>query len=119
MNSKGIEGLIVDTHNWGKSVAFWNDLGYDLEDSLVLRHRTGGPFIYLIEQAETENLEIRPIVGIEDASTFTPPAAGTVQREFEPQHWEVSEMLLLDPDGREISVQGPLPDGVEVPEGHG
>ena len=33
MGSKGIEGLIVETHNWGKSVAFWRDLGYDLEQS--------------------------------------------------------------------------------------
>ncbi len=38
MSSNGIEGLIVETHNWGKSVAFWRDLGYDLEHSLVLRH---------------------------------------------------------------------------------
>ena len=119
MTSNGIEGLIVDTHNWGKSVAFWNQLGYELEDSLVLRHPSGGPFIYLIEQAETENLEIRPIIGIKDSATFTPPAAGTVQRKFEPQHWNVSEMLLFDPDGRGISVQGPLPPGVKIPEGHG
>ena len=27
MSSNGIEGLIVETHNWGKSVAFWRDLG--------------------------------------------------------------------------------------------
>ncbi len=119
MSSNGIERLIVETHNSGKSVAFWRDLGYDLEHSLVLRHPAGGPFIYLIEQPETQNLEVKPIVAIEDSTTFTPPAAGTVQRGFEPQHWGVSEMLLLDPDGRTISIQGPLPPGVEAPEGHG
>ena len=119
MSSKGIEGLIVETHNWGKSVAFWRDLGYDLEESLVLRHPAGGPFIYLIERPETQSLEVLPIVAIEDSETFTPPAAGTIQRGFEPQHWGVSEMLPLDPDRRPISVQSPLPDGVEAPEGHG
>ena len=119
MITNGIEGLIVDTHNWGKSVAFWRELGYVLEDSLVLRHRAGGPFIYLIEQPETQELEIRPIVGIEDSETFTPPTAAIVQRNFEPQHWGVCEMLLLDPDDRGISVQAPLPPGVEAPEGHG
>ncbi len=77
MTSNGVVGLIVDTPNWGKSVA------------------------------------------IEDPTTFAPPAAGTVERGFEPQHWGVSEMLLLDPDRRSISIQGPLPDGVEAPEGHG
>ena len=31
MSSNGIEALIVQTHNWGKSFAFWRDLGYDLK----------------------------------------------------------------------------------------
>lgn len=97
MSSNGIEGLIVETHNWGKSVAFWPGLGYDLEDSLVLRHPVGGPFIYLVEQPETQNLEVVPIVAVEDSTTFTPPAAGTVQRGFEPQHWGVSDMCYLTP----------------------
>ena len=119
MSSNAIEGLIVETHNWGKSVAFWRDLGYDLENSLVLRHPAGGPFIFLVEQPKTENLEVLPIVAVEDSAIFMPPAAGTVQRGFEPQHWGVSEMLILDPDGRPISVQGPLPKGVKPPEGHG
>ena len=119
MGSNGIEVLIVETHNWGKSVKFWSALGYDLKHSLVLRHPAGGPFVYLIERPETQNLEVIPIVAIEDSATFTPHAAGTVQRGFEPQHWGVSEMRLLDPDRRPISVQGPLPEGVEAPEGHG
>ncbi len=119
MNSKGLAGLIVETHNWGKSVAFWRDLGYDLENSLLLRHPAGGPFIYLTERPETQNLEVLPIIAVEDSTTFTPPSAGSVQRGFEPQHWGVTEMRLLDPDRRPISVQGPLPHGVEAPEGHG
>ena len=119
MSSNGIDGLIVDTHNWGKSVAFWRELGYDLEDSLVLRHPAGGPFIYLIEQPQTQSLEIRPIVAVDDATTFTVPAAGTVQRGFEPQHWGVSEMLLFGPDRMPLSIQAPLPPSVEAPEGHG
>ncbi len=119
MSSNGIEGLIVETHNWGKSVAFWRELGYDLVHSLLLRHPAGGPFIYRVERPETQNLEVVPIVAAEDTTTFTAPAAGTVQRGFEPQRWGVSEMLLLDPDRRAISVQGLLPHGVEAPEGHG
>ena len=119
MGSRGIEGLIVETHNWGKSVAFWRDLGYELEDSLVLRHPTSGPIIFLVEQPDREALQVVPIVGVEECATFTPPPAGTVERGFEAQHWGVSEMLMLDPDDRRISLQGPLPPGVEAPEGHG
>ena len=109
----------METHNWGKSVEFWRDLGYVLEHSLMLRHPARGPFIYLVEQPQTQNLEVLPIVVVEDSETFTPLAAGTVQRGFGPQHWGVSEMLLRDPDRRPISVQGPLPHGVEAPQGHG
>ncbi len=86
MSSNGIEGLVVETHNWGKSVAFWRDLGYELEEPALLRHRDGGPFIFLVEQPETRQLEVLPIVAIEDPTAFTPPAGGTVQRGFEPQH---------------------------------
>ena len=119
MTTNGIVGLAVGTHNWGKSVAFWQDLGYELEDSLVLRHPAVGPFVYLIEQPSTEGLEVRPIVAIDDITAFRTPTAGSVHRGFEPQHWGVSEMLLLDPDQRPISIQGPLPEGIDPPEGHG
>ena len=119
MTTNGITGLAVETHNWGKSVAFWQELGYELEDSLLLRHPAGGPFVYLIEQPAAQHLEIRPIVAIDDIADFSPPVAGIVQRGFEPQHWGVSEMLPLDPDRRRISVQGPLPLSVPAPEGHG
>ena len=100
-------------------MAFWRDLGYDLENSLLLRHPAGGPYIFLVEQPQTQNLGIRPIVAVEDSTAFRPPATGAVQRGFEPQHWGVTEMLLVDPDNRPISVQGPLPEGVEPPEAHG
>ena len=41
----------VETHNWGKSVAFWKGLGYELEletdhHSGRLRHPAGGPYLF-------------------------------------------------------------------------
>ena len=60
MSSNGIAGLIVETHNWGKSVAFWRDLGYTLEDSLVLRHPAGGPFVYVDEQPDSQTSKSYP-----------------------------------------------------------
>ena len=112
MSSIGITGLIVETHNWGRSVSFWRDLGYALVEPEQLRHPAGGPFSFLVERPEGQKLEVVPMLAIEDATTFTPPAAGAIQRGFEPQHWGVSEMGLLDPDRRPLSVQGPLPAGV-------
>jgi hypothetical protein len=115
MSSKGIEGLIIETHNWGKSVAFWRGLGYELDfetdhHSGQLRHPSGGPFIFLAERPVTQSLEFQPIIAVEDPTDFEAPSAGAVEREFTPRHWEVSEMLLLDPDGRRFSVQAPLPE---------
>ena len=46
MSAMVSEDLIVETHNWGKSVAFWRDFGYDLEGSILFRHPAGGPFIF-------------------------------------------------------------------------
>ena len=31
MTTNGIQGLLIETHNWGRSVAFWKALGYELE----------------------------------------------------------------------------------------
>lgn len=48
MSTRGIEGLLIETHNWGKTVAFWKSLGYEVEfetdhHSGKLRHPGGGP----------------------------------------------------------------------------
>jgi hypothetical protein len=118
--TKGIDGLFIETRNWGRTVAFWTALGYELEfetdhQSGQLRHPAGGPYLFVAERPDATTLELQPIVGVEDAASFTPPAGGTVERPFTPQHWAVTEMLLADPDGRHVSVQAPLPDGVDVP----
>ena len=57
MATRGLEGLVFETHNWGKSVAFWQALGYELEfetdhHSGQLRHPAGGPYIFLAERPE-------------------------------------------------------------------
>ena len=77
----------------------------------------GGPYLFVAEQLDRD-LESGPILGTPDAATFVPPAAGEVVHGFEPQHWNVVQMLLADPDGRVVSVEAPLPDGVEAPAGH-
>jgi hypothetical protein len=54
---------------------------------------------------------------VADPAKFSPPSTGTVIRPFEPQHWHVLELLLSDPDGRELSVQAPLPNTKESSHG--
>ena len=111
--TRGIEGLLISTHNWGKSVAFWQGLGYELEfetdhHSGQLRHPRGGPYLFIAEVPEHAPTGLTPFVGVDAAEQFQPPSAARVERAFADQHWGVSEMLLRDPDGRQISVQAPL-----------
>ena len=113
MASNGIAGLIIETHNWGKTVAFWTGLGYEVDfetdhNSGQLSHPAGGPWLFVAEVPADHTPELQPIVHIDDARAFEPPAAGRVDRPFVEQHWDVQEMLLLDPDERHVSVQAPL-----------
>jgi methyltransferase (TIGR00027 family) len=114
METEGIEGLLVETHDWDRTVAFWKGLGYELEFETghhagQLRHPRGGPYIFVAERPPGQPLRIVPAVAVKDASRFTPPSAATVLRPFAPQHWPILEMRLADPDGREIGVYAPLP----------
>ena len=112
--TSGVQGLLIETHNWGKTVSFWKALGYELEfetdhHSGQLRHPSGGPFLFIAERAEGASLSLQPMLVASEAAAFTPPGSGTVVRPFEVQHWGVLELLLADPDGRRVSVQAPLP----------
>jgi len=114
MKTNGIDGILIETHNWGATVAFWQDLGYRLEfetdhHSGQLRHPDGGPYIFVAERPKDHALQVVLGVAVADAAGFAPPHAGTVVRPFEKQHWPALQMLLADPDGREIAVEAPLP----------
>jgi hypothetical protein len=116
MTSRGIEGLIIQTRNWGRTVAFWQALGYRVEfetgrNSGRLEHPGGGPYLFVVERPDDPDPEFQPLVGAYDADGFEPPRAGTVEHPFTSRRWGSAEMLLRDPDGRHVSVQAPLPAG--------
>ncbi|MCA9596835.1 MAG: hypothetical protein KC776_26145 [Myxococcales bacterium] len=112
MTTKGIDMVLVETHNWGKSVAFWKALGYEIEfetdhHSGQLRHPAGGPKIFVAERPEGQPLQVVLGLATGSAEGFQPPAAGTVTQPFEKQHWGVLQMLVADPDGRPVSIEAP------------
>jgi hypothetical protein len=113
MTTKGIEGVLVETHNWGKAVAFWKSLGYELEletdhHSGRLVHPGGGPWIFVAERPPQQALKIVLGFQTESATTFEPPSSGTVTEPFAKTHWGTVQMILGDPDGRDVSVEAPL-----------
>ncbi|GMU06350.1 hypothetical protein [Corallococcus caeni] len=124
MTTDGIAGLLIETHNWGKTVAFWKALGYELEfetdhHSGQLRHPGGGPFLFVAGRPEGTPLLLQPMSAVRDAAKFSPPDSGRVVRPFEAQHWGAVEMLLADPDGRHLSVQAASPAGTHKEHPHG
>jgi hypothetical protein len=67
-------------------------------------------------RAPAGDLETHPILGVADSQRFAPSRAPEYAQPFTPEHWGVVEALLLDPDGRRVSLQAPLPPGVETPD---
>jgi len=114
MSTHGIDGVLVETHNWGKSVAFWQALGYVLEfetdhHSGQLRHPDGGPYIFIAERPPDHALQVVLGLRVDAAGKFKPPKAGAVKKKFAKTHWGSLQMLLADPDGRVVGVEAPLP----------
>jgi hypothetical protein len=120
--SEGIEGVYVETRNYGATAAFWAALGYESvvetdHGSGQWVHPAGGPYVFINEQHETA-LGSHLILRVADASTFAPRRPLDLVQPFTPQHWGVVEAVVHDPDGRPVSLQAPVPAGVDAPEAH-
>ena len=120
MTTQGIDVLLIETHNWGKTVAFWKGLGYEIEfetdhHSGRLRHPAGGPALFIAERPAGHVLQVVPGLSVANAASFEPPKSGTVKRPFIREHWGVLQMLLADPDGRDIAIEAPLDEKGKLP----
>lgn len=118
MATEGIVGMYVETRSYGASAAFWRSLGFESEfetdhGSGQWRHPKGGPYLFIAEQLERD-LETHPILWVDDAARFDPDRTPEYAKEFTPEHWGVVEATVLDPDGRPVSLQAPVPEGVSA-----
>jgi hypothetical protein len=118
----GIVGFYLETTNFGATAAFWTSLGYRKEfetdhSSGQFTHPNGGPYLFIAERPGPA-LETHPILWVADANAFEPERAPEYAKPFTPEHWGVVEATILDPDARPVSLQAPLPEGVNAPAGH-
>jgi hypothetical protein len=118
--TEGFEGFYVETRNYGATAAFWASLGFHnvLETDHGAghwEHPAGGPYVFISEQHDAE-LETHPILRVADANAFRPDRALDFAQPFTPQHWGVVEALIRDPDGRNVSLQAPPPEGIDTPD---
>jgi hypothetical protein len=118
--TEGIEGLSISTRNYGATAAFWASLGYKNvfetdHGSGTWEHPNGGPYVFIQEKHDGD-LEWTPMLRVADAAAFSPNRDVTFDEPFHPEHWGVMSAAILDPDGRRIGLQAPLPEGVSAPD---
>jgi hypothetical protein len=122
MSTEGFLGFYTETRNYGATAAFWRSLGFASvfetdHGSGQWVHPSGGPYVFIAERGDPERaLVTYPILDVADSKSFAPDRVPEYARPFEPQHWGVVEALLVDPDGRLVSLQAPVPDGMVAPD---
>lgn len=110
MRTQGFDHLYLETHNWGKSVAFWEALGYKLD--FETDHHSGqlvapnGTRIFLAEQAPFDPAAMDVYLGVEQDGN-DPPDNVEVVFDWTETHWGTHVMTVRDPDGRLFRLEAP------------
>jgi uncharacterized glyoxalase superfamily protein PhnB len=109
MTTEGIEAVFLETHNWGKAVKFWQELGFELEFSTD--HGSGqlrngdGPYLFIAEVPEAKEPQVQVVLKVPDADAFRAGPVVQVVTQFESTHYGTREMTVRDPDGRLWTLQ--------------
>ena len=108
MSVTGVHHLLIETHSWRGSVAFWQELGWTLvEDhgtSGKLTAPSGGPYIWLNEVPQDQTPIVEPYFDL-DPSGFMPRSLVEVVEPLTTTHWGTKLMSVRDPDGRIVRLQ--------------
>ncbi|HEY7626339.1 MAG TPA: hypothetical protein VH761_04700 [Ilumatobacteraceae bacterium] len=110
MSTNGFGHVYIETHNWGKAVAFWQRLGFEIEfetghGSGMLRHPAGGPTVFVAEQSLEDPLASELYLAA--AADFTAPDGVDVVSPFQESHWGTKVMIIQDPDGHRFRIEAP------------
>ena len=105
----GIHHLLIETHSWSQSVAFWRQLGWDVvEDhgtSGKLVAPGGGAYIWLDQVAPNSAPTIDIYFEVSDPVGFAPKSPVDIVQPFTVTHWGTKLMQVRDPDGRITRLQ--------------
>jgi hypothetical protein len=102
--TRGVETIVLETHNFGKTVKFWQQLGYELtfetdHGSGLLVNKSGGPDLFVAERPEGRTLRVELHLTSPDRVS-RPAAPVEVQGDWHPSHWGSQLLEIRDPDGR-------------------
>ncbi len=100
--------IFLETHNWGKTVKFWQQMGYevdlDLGTSGRMLNAAGGPALFITEVPE-DHVPTTQIAVRTDAEGWKPESPVEVTKDWHDSHWRTKIMMIKDPDGRDMLVQ--------------
>ncbi len=116
MTTQGFGHLYLETHNWGKSVAFWGALGFDVD--FETDHHSGqlvapnAPESSFAEQSPQDPVSSDVYLSVGNAPTDTPDGID-VDFDWTETHWGTQVMTVRDPDGRLFRLEAPTTKGQE------
>src|SRR5262245_61279185 len=111
--TNGIQLLFIETHNWGKAVAFWQALGFKLE--FETDHHSGmlraanGTTVFIAEQSLDDPVGMEVYLAVPEPDGPEPEPPVEVVRPFTASHWGTQVMTVRDPDGRLFRLEAPAP----------
>lgn len=109
MAARGVEAIFLETHNWGKSAKFFQQLGFEME--FATDHNSGqlrngdGPYLFIAEVPADREPGMQVVLKVQAEQDF--PAPVEVVSPFADTHYGTREMTVRDPDGRVWTLQAP------------
>lgn len=110
MTTHGVQHLYLETHNWGKSVAFWQALGFKLD--FETDHNSGqlvasnGTRLFIAEASPGDPVGMDVYLGADEAGAAAPENVDVVF-DWTPTHWGTRVLTVRDPDGRLFRIEAP------------
>ncbi|HKY76436.1 MAG TPA: VOC family protein [Acidimicrobiia bacterium] len=110
MTTRGFEHIYLETHNWGKAVAFWQALGFKLD--FETDHGSGqlvasnGTRLFIAETSPEDPAGMDVYLGADQAGVPAPEGVDVVF-DWTPTHWGTQVMTVRDPDGRLFRIEAP------------
>jgi len=113
VTTRGFEHIYLETHNWGKAVAFWQALGFKLD--FETDHGSGqlvasnGTRLFIAETSPEDPVGMDVYLGADQAGVGAPEQVDVVF-DWTPTHWGTRVMTVRDADGRLFRIEAPAPE---------
>lgn len=112
--TRGVHHLYVETRDWGQSIAFWEALGFRLEegwggeqhDGILLPVDGRDPYVFLREaQGDQDGLAFQVVFGARDLDQVVEADVVLVDRQRYASGWGPDLLDVRDPDGRLLTIR--------------